>query len=203
MSFLSSMLLFFLVMDPFGNLNTFMAQLRHETRLNAYKIILREMFLALLIMLAVYAIGDALRCTLDLSEPSVNMATGMVLFLAALSVLFPGDRSIRQGLPEDSKPFLVPLAIPLISGPCLLATIILYAQASIPASLTLSALLTAWFLSTCVLLTARFWLRILGRNGLLAIERLLAMILVMVAIQRFLQGVRLFIDMLHTTSGPM
>lgn len=197
MSFLSATLLFFLVMDPFGNLNTFLLQLRHETRLNTYKTIIREMCLALMLMLAVYAIGDALSCTLDLSEPSLHMATGMVLFLAALSVLFPGSRSIRQGLPEEPKPFLVPLAIPLICGPSLLAMIILYAQDSIPAVQTLLALLTAWCLATCVLLTAHFWQRLLGRNGLLAIERLMAMVLVMIAIQHFLQGVRLFIETLH------
>lgn len=198
MTFLNSMFLFFLVMDPFGNLNTFHKYLRHQTLLGASKIIMREMLIALAICLAVYGLGDALRCTLDLSEPSLHMATGMVLFLAALSVLFPGSRSIRQGLPDDPKPFLVPLAIPLIAGPCLLATLILYAQASIPTTHTLSALITAWFFATCVLLTGNLWRRFLGYNGLIAVERLLAMVLVMLAIQRFLEGVTLFYASLHT-----
>lgn len=197
MNFLSSMLLFFLIMDPFGNISSFLFQLRNQTQQEAFKTVLREMLLALGIALAVYAIGDRLRCTLDLSEPAVHMATGMVLFLAAITILFPGSRGIRQGLPDDPKPFLVPLAMPLIAGPCLLATVLLYAQGSIPASHTLPALLTAWILATAILLSANFWQRLLGRNGLTAIERLLAMILVMLAIQRFLSGVQLFATMLR------
>lgn len=196
-SFFSTTLLFFLIMDPFGNVNSFLSQLRNQTRWDASKIIAREMCIALGLALLIYLVGERLRCTLHLTEPSLYISTGLVLFLAALSILFPGERSFRQGLPEDPKPFLVPLAVPLISGPCLLATVLLYAQSPLPASHVIPSLVTAWVLATAVLMTGDFWERLLGRHGLVAIEKLMSMVLVMLAIQWLSEGIRLFIKALN------
>ncbi len=55
-----------------------------------------------------------------------------------------------------------------------------------------SAIVTAWFAASIVLLLGPQLSRILGKNGLVAAERLMAMILIMLAIQRFMEGIQEF-----------
>lgn len=193
MSLLSIVLVLLFIMDPLGNVSSFLQMTRNLTPARRSLIILREMAFALVLMLIFNFLGDHLQTILDLSVTAVHLSTGVVLFIAALGVLFPGPRSLRTALPDGETPFLVPLAVPLISGPALLATIMLYAQQEESRWVMLVAILIAWAAAVVILLCGQFLHRLVGQNGLVAAERLIAMVLVMLAIQRFSEGVRLFI----------
>ncbi|MBA2727025.1 MAG: antibiotic transporter, partial [Parachlamydiaceae bacterium] len=95
-------------------------------------------------------------------------------------------------------PFLIPLAVPLIAGPALLATIMLYALTEPSQFTMLSSIFIAWCLSVAVLLAAPRLERILGVNGLTAFERLMGMILVLLSLQRILEGVKEFLQVYCT-----
>lgn len=195
MSLLSVTLVLLFIMDPMGNIASFEARLKRLSSGRRSFLILREMGFALALMLFFLVIGEHLKSLLDLSDSAVHISTGLVLFLIAIGVLFPGPRSIRQnpGVSEE-RPFLVPLAIPLIAGPGLLATVMLYAQQEETGWLMLVAVLLAWTIALAVLLLGERINQVMGRNGLVAAEKLIAMVLVMLAIQRFLEGVSLFIQ---------
>ena len=107
-------------------------------------------------------------------------------------MIFPGDGSL-SGEPLDGEPFIVPLAIPLIAGPSTLATLLLLqrADASFPGALML-AVTIAWAISGAILLSSTFLYRVLGKRGLIAMERLMGMLLVMVAVQMLMNGIRTF-----------
>ena len=95
----------------------------------------------------------------------------------------------------EGEPFVVPLAIPLIAGPSTLAALLLL-QRSAPshtASL-LVALTIAWALSGAILLGSTFFYRVLRQRGLIAMERLMGMLLVMVAVQMLMDGVEAFLN---------
>ena len=89
---------------------------------------------------------------------------------------------------------MVPLAIPLIAGPSALATLLLL-QRSVPSSRgeLLLALTIAWLVSGILLLSSTFLHRILRERGLIAMERLMGMLLVMVSVQMLINGVRVFL----------
>jgi len=89
---------------------------------------------------------------------------------------------------------VVPLAIPLVAGPSTLATLLLLKSAT-PASIgpLLLALTIAWILTGAILLSSTYFYRLLGDRGLTAIERLMGMLLVMVAVQMLMNGVRAFV----------
>lgn len=199
MSLLSITLVLLFIMDPLGNVSSFLSMIKDQSPRRQSIIIIREMLFALGLMLVFNFVGDHLQTLLDLSDPAVHLSTGIILFLAALSVIFPGPRSVRTMLPLDTEPFLVPLAIPLISGPALLATVMLYAQQEESRLVMVAAILIAWLIAVAILLMGRTLYRIMGRNGLLAAERLTAMVLVMLAIQRFSEGVRLFVNQFAQT----
>ncbi len=47
------------------------------------------------------------------------------MFLIAIKMIFPSAEGSSSGLPAGEEPFIVPLAIPLVAGPTILATLML------------------------------------------------------------------------------
>jgi len=192
LSLLSITVALFIIMDPFGNIPTYLMITKELTPQRRRLVLAREMSIAFILMLLFNFIGEYIFKILELSDITVKLSSGLVLFLTAIKILFPTPNSMRSNLP-GGEPFIIPLAVPLIAGPSLLATIMLYAHMETSISLMLSAIAIAWVTASLVLLAAPFFQKLLGSNGLTALERLMAMILVMLAIQRFLEGIQQFV----------
>jgi small neutral amino acid transporter SnatA (MarC family) len=97
-------------------------------------------------------------------------------------------------LPAGEEPFLVPLAIPLVAGPSILAALMLLShQYPHQISHLVAALLIAWGLSMVILILSDVFLRLLGDKGVSALERLMGLILVMLSTQMFLDGIRAYL----------
>lgn len=193
MGLLSVTLVLFLIMDPFGNIASLLNIFKEVDPKKERLIVLREMGFALIAMIAFNYLGEYIFNILGLSEPSLILASGLILFLVALQILFPTLNSLRNTLPSG-EPYIVPIAIPLIAGPSLLATIMLYARLEESEPLMLKGILISWLAASAILLLARPIHRILGKNGLNACERLMGMVLVMLAVQRLTEGVEKFVS---------
>ncbi|RYD33435.1 MAG: MarC family protein [Verrucomicrobiaceae bacterium] len=195
MDILSTTLTLLLVMDPLGNIPNFMATLRQVPTDRLGRIILRECLFALAILLAVLAGGRGFMAIFGLSAEALRIAGGIMLFLIALRMIFPqegGERPETVVAVVEEEPFIVPLATPLIAGPSLIATIMVLAgNPTVSRPGVFAAILAAWSISTLILLSAPFFARILGRRGIMAVERLMGMLLVVVAVQMFLDGLHL------------
>jgi multiple antibiotic resistance protein len=178
-------------MDPIGNISSYLSMVKELDPKRQNKIILREMLIALGVMIFFNYLGEFIFSFLDLSETTVRLSSGVILFLIAIKILFSAGDSPRANLPEG-EPFIFPLAIPLLAGPALMATIMLYAHLEPLQSIMIIAILTAWLISVIIFYFAAPIKRILGANGLSACERLIGMVLVLVAVQRFLEGILLF-----------
>jgi len=64
----------------------------------------------------------------------------------------------------------------------------------------LEAIFCSWLAAFIVLISSGFLSRVIGKNGLLALEKLMGMILILLAIQRFLDGIRLFTETYATVA---
>ena len=64
---------------------------------------------------------------LQLSDVSLSIAGGIILFLIAMRMVFPHKDGIFGDV-RGGEPFLVPLAVPAIAGPSALATVMLMAS---------------------------------------------------------------------------
>lgn len=191
MSLFSITLTLFLIMDPIGNLSAYFVMMKDLNPKRQYWVIFREMFIALAVMLFFNYLGEFIFNFLGLSEIAIRLSCGLILFLIAIKILFTTNDNPRANLPKG-EPFIFPLAIPLIAGPVLMATIMLYARLEPSQSAMIIAILIAWLLTMLIFLFATPIKKILGTNGLMACERLIGMILVLVAVQRFLEGILLF-----------
>ncbi len=186
----------FFIMDPLGNVPVFNAVLsRFDTRKRT-KIVARELVLALLILLGFLFAGNAILTFLGLSQSSLNIAGGILLFIISLRMIFPRTTS-REEIDGMDDPFLVPLAVPLVAGPSTIAILLLLGSGQPDRMAEWSvALLLAWLGTTVLLVSAPVLLRVLGARGARALERLMGMILVILATQMLLNGIRDFVHSL-------
>ena len=186
----SAAVMLFLIMDPLGNLPIFMSVLKMIEPKRRRFILIRELLFALVILYVFLFSGQAVLDFLNVKQETVSIAGGIILFLIALKMIFPVKGASPIGLAAGEEPYVVPLAIPLIAGPSTLAALILLSNQSPDRmgdwALALGA---AWIVSAAILLFSGVFHRILGERGLAAMERLMGMILVMIAIQMFLNGV--------------
>jgi len=193
MTIYSAMITLILVMDPFGGVPVFLSQLSHVPRKRKKIIILREMAIALCILVLFLFFGNYIMAGLSISEYALSISGGVILFIIALRMIFPRDIPIEDSKQTD-EPMVVPLAVPLIAGPSTIATVTLL-TAKYPQSIFkwFFALLTAWSFSVIILLFSSFIGKLLGKRVLKAIERLMGMILTTLAVQMLLRGIREFV----------
>jgi multiple antibiotic resistance protein len=192
MTFASAAVLLFLVMDPLGNVPPFVAALARVAPARRTRVLARELLIALAALVAFLFFGRPLLGLFGIREESLAVAGGIVLLLISLRMLFPVASQADEDL--DGEPFIVPLAIPFVAGPSSLATILLLAGRPGADPLVLGgALLSAWAASSAILLSAPLLQRALGRRGLVALERLMGLLLVALAVQLFLDGVRAYL----------
>jgi multiple antibiotic resistance protein len=187
----------FFVMDPLGNMPVFNAVLSRFTPQRRAQITARELGIALVILLVFLFAGTAILEFLGLTQPSLNIAGGVLLFIIALRMIFP--RAGKEAASEKDEPFIVPLAMPMVAGPSTIAILLLLSSTE-PARIWewCTALVIAWAATTVLLTASPFLLRVLGDRGLRALERLMGMLLVLLATQMLLNGVREFVQSLGT-----
>ncbi|WP_395374311.1 MarC family protein [Marinicella sp. W31] len=191
MDILSATILLFLILDPLGNIPIFLSHL--EKCSNRYWILARELLLALMILFLFLLFGRQMLNFLHLEQVSISLAGAIILFIIALRMIFPATKQYAEE-EIDSDPLLVPLAVPLVAGPSILATLILLVSKHPDQLGTLSiALFIAWSLSAIILFSATAMQKYLGKKGMIAIERLMGMILIAISVQMFLDGIKSYL----------
>lgn len=195
MDLLGAFVLLFVVMDPLGNIPIFLSVLEHVAPERRNRVLLRELLFALAILFAFLFGGQYLLAALHLSQYSISVAGGIILFLIALKMIFPVPRAMRDDdYDEDDEPFLVPLAVPMVAGPSAMAILLLLATRQ-PDQLGVwsLALFLAWLATALILAAAPLLKHVLGRRGIIAMERLMGMLLVAISVQMFLEGITEFL----------
>jgi multiple antibiotic resistance protein len=193
MTIFSAAMLLFLVMDPFGNIPLFMTALGNVDPDRHTRIIVRELLIALGVLVVFLFLGQYLLRLLQIGETALTAAGGTVLLLIAIKMIFPRSGGLSEETP-DGEPLIVPLAIPYVAGPSAMAAVLLIMTRE-PARWPewLVAVVLAWLVSGIIIVASGPLIRLLGRKVLTAIERLMGMLLVAVAIQMLMSGVAQFI----------
>lgn len=190
MDLLSAAVLLFFVMDPLGNVPLFLSALRDVDPARHRAIILRDLLIALGILVGFLFVGRYLLEALHVSPPALTAGGGIILLLIALRMVFPtSERNLREEVREE--PFIVPLAVPYTAGPSVLATeLLLMSREPERWPVWLGAVCLAWAASAIILYLSSDLRKLLGDRGLTAVERLMGMLLVLVSVEMMMQGLR-------------
>jgi len=193
----SAAILLFLVMDPLGNVAFFLSALRQVPQERQRHVILRELLFALIALLVFMFLGRYAMSVLGLSEPALGIAGGVILLLIALRMIFPSrEHTLEEEI--SSEPFIVPLAIPYVAGPSSMATVMLLMSRE-PQRWPewLAAVLLAWGASVPIIVAGSALRGVLGNRGLIAIERLMGLVLVTIAVEMLMTGVTRYLALHH------
>jgi multiple antibiotic resistance protein len=182
----------FLLMDSIGNIPLYLSFLKKVPHKRQKVIIIRELLIALGIILVFSFIGNEFMSFLKINEDTIQIAGGIILFILCLRMIFPQARGETEQPPHLDEPFIVPLAVPLVAGPAVLAAVMIYTRQENDPLIMIGAILLAWFATLVVLLLAPFLQKILGWRGITALERLMGLILILIAVQMFLSGLSCF-----------
>jgi multiple antibiotic resistance protein len=194
MEIISAATLLFLVMDPLGNIPIFLSVLEDVAPERRTRVLIRELLLAFVVLMLFLFFGQYVLGFLQLSQHSIRIAGGIILFLIALKMVFPVKRSAHLVEEIQGEPLLVPLAIPMVAGPSAMAIVMLMATNNPDRMMDwLLALFLAWLLSSLILVSANGLKRFLGQRGLIAMERLMGMLLIALAVQMLLEGISAYL----------
>ena len=196
-TFVSATILLVLITDPIGNIPLFASALRNVAVARRPWVILREILIAFALLLTFMLVGARFLQVMELSELSLQIGGGIILFLIALRMVFPPAHGDEPD--AETEPLIVPLAIPAIAGPSALATVLLLVSQQPDQQLEwIAALAVTMLVSAVVLLGAEQIQRLIGTRVIIALERLMGLVLVSVAIQMLLGGIRTFtLQLMH------
>ncbi|WP_028974104.1 YhgN family NAAT transporter [Spirochaeta cellobiosiphila] len=195
MEFTSAVITLILIMDPFGNIPLFLSILKNFDPKKKRKIIIREMIIALFILIMFLFFGRYIMNGLHITQPALGLAGGIILFLISIKMIFPSEtKKEKESVEQEDDPFIVPMAIPMIAGPSCMATLMLMASQYPDRKIDwLIALIIAWAVTLVILVSSAFFNKLLGRRGLRAAERLMGMILTTMSVQMLLNGIDVYL----------
>lgn len=193
METISAALLLFLIMDPLGNIPVFLSLLKPLPKHRQRVVLVRELLIAFFVLLGFLWGGKYVLEAMHLRQESVSIAGGIILFLIGLKMIFPSPEGMFGD--SDAEPFIVPMAIPLVAGPSGMAAVMLFGSqdSSRMGDWTL-ALALAWLGTAAILFSATYLYKVLGKQALVAIERLMGMLLVAISVQMLMDGIRAYLN---------
>ncbi|MBJ7449153.1 MAG: MarC family protein [Parachlamydiales bacterium] len=180
----------FFTFNAIGNIPLFIAMLRKYPFKRQLQITFRETFAALVIMLLFSYCGESILKVLNVSIGDVRVGGGAILFVIAMGMIFP--KHVKSAGKIEDEPFIVPLAIPILTGPGTLTTVMIYAHQETNFLTVIGCLLLAWIPSMIILMSATYIQKLLGEKMLLAIERLMGMVLMLIAVNMLCIGLKEF-----------
>lgn len=187
--------IFFILNAP-GQIPLFLAMLGRFDHKRQLKIITRELTIALMLLFLFTFFGEWILKVLGISQPVIAVAGGILLFLISLTMIFPKPQAPTEVLTVE--PMVIPLAIPVITGPGAITTVMTYAHETGRPLMVAAAAFCAWVPSLIILLMGSYIKRILGDKGLMAVERLGGMLVCLIGINMATSGIfSLVMDFYH------
>ncbi|WP_230769569.1 MarC family protein [Sphingomonas sp. Leaf4] len=198
--FVSSLVTFFVVIDPPGCAPIYAGLTKGASVVQRRAMAIRAVGIATLILLVFALFGQALLKALGISLDSFRIAGGIMLFLIALDMVFERRTQRREDrareiidTPEVEDVSIFPMAMPMIAGPGSIASVmLLMSQVGDWAArgVVLGALAAILALTLAALLAAGPIMQLLGARIEAVITRLLGVLLAALAAQFVIDGLR-------------
>lgn len=191
----------FVVIDPLGLVPVLLALTVGVPAAERRRMALKGTLIAAAILFGFALLGDGLLRLLGIGLPAFRTAGGVMLMLIALEMVFErrtdrrsrsADELKRVGGPDDISVF--PLAIPLLSGPGAITSIMLLMarhEGDLAAqAVVVGVLLVVMALCVAIFLCVEPLERLLGPTLVHVISRLLGILLAALAVQYVFDGLR-------------
>lgn len=185
------------IVDPIGNVPVFIGLTENQGRGERYRTALLAAVTMAVVLIAACLFGDSLLRLFGVGIASFRVGGGILLLLVAVA-MFHAERSRSRQTPEEvieagerTDVAVVPLAIPLLSGPGAISAMIIYsAQGTSPvhtAILAGGSMVLGGIVWVCLRLAVPIG-SILGRTGINIVTRLMSLFLAAIAVEFIVTG---------------
>ncbi|WP_338865313.1 MarC family protein [Myxococcus stipitatus] len=197
--FLVALPAIFFVVDPIGVVPLFLAMTAGDTKEKIRSTALRACLVAGGLMTFFALFGTIIFKVFGVSLGAFRVAGGILLLMTALDMLRARPSETRTTPTEEREGAvkedvaIVPLAIPLLSGPGAIATaMVLMARGnSMTGALpVLAAIILTFVASYFILRASGFVQRVLRQSGVAIVERVMGLILAAIAVQFMADGAK-------------
>jgi MarC family membrane protein len=193
-TFLSATVLLIVITDPLGNIPLFISNMQRVKRERRLRVIVRECCVAFLVLAFFMVFGRHLLSLLRISEETLKIAGGIILFLIAINMIFPGTGASVGREEAEGEPFIVPIAIPLVSGPSAMVSSMLIAGSD-------PSRMLEWIAAAAITIAVTFVVFLgsericeaLGARAISAVEKLMGLLLTAMSIEMLLGGVAAYV----------
>ena len=196
----------FAVVDPLGCIPFFSGLTSGMSRRRKGRTLARALVVAFGVLSVFTLAGQQLLHLFGITIDAFRIAGGIIFFGIGLDMLQSQPRRWRTGIrrayaedhprpapegTEQEDPSLTPLAIPLLAGPGSITTVMVLAPqapGAVGPVLVLGAVLAILVLTGGILMGADRVLARLGNSGLRIIEKLMGLLLTVIAVQLIIDG---------------
>ncbi len=193
----------FLIANPIGGVPLFVSMVKDFEFKRQKFILFRESVISMSIAYFFLFLGEPFLAVTHIQLYAVQLGGGLIVLLVAIGMIFPTQAESSGSSPGLSKePFIVPIATPLITGGGCFSNIMVFAKQEPTAKVAL-AILIAWSVIIVIVTGAVYMQKLVGKRGLIALEQLMGMILMMIAIAMITHGLHTFGDAARITMANL
>lgn len=192
--FLEVFIPLFVAVDPFGLLPIFLAVTADLSPKDRHRIAAEAALTAFIIAMVFMFLGNAIFHFLGIESADFKIGGGILLLvLAVLDIVLVGKPAVH----DREMVGIVPLGMPLIAGPAMLTTILVFSsREGYGYTVTTAATVVNFLILLLVLRSAHVVVRLVGMNTLRAFSKLVMVLLAAIAIQFIRTGVMEVLDSL-------
>lgn len=188
----------FAIVDPFGCVPIFLSMTARDTPKQRRTMLVRACLTATVILAFFTLFGNQILAFFGISIPALQISGGLILLVIGFEMLrvLPVHEKISSteesegAAKEDIS--IIPLAIPMLSGPASIATVILLSSRTptvVGYLAILSSVAVTLLLTYVILASATRVLAFVGMTGLNVITRVMGFLLCAMAIQLVINGI--------------
>lgn len=198
-SVLVSFVSIFTIINPIGATPFFVSHTEALTKDQKKQTAFRASLACATVLIFFALFGTGLFRFMGISLPAFRIAGGVLVFNSAWGML-RGSNIRSKTLPEEQLDAeqkedisIIPLAIPLLSGPGAISTImVLEAKAAnwVEATVILGAALATSVVTYFILVNSIMLVKVIGQSGIRVMNRILGLLLSAIAIQFVINGIK-------------
>ncbi len=180
----------FVAVNAMGVLPVFINLTEGVEKKQVRKIILQSMVTALVVAIALIAVGMWIFRFLNITVADFMIAGGTLLFIISIRDILVAEK--KTSMVDQDSVGAVPIGVPLITGPAVLATslILISEHSAVMTSLALAANI---LIAGGMLFIAPLINRVLGKTGSKTISKIISLLLAAIGVMIVRRGIAMFI----------
>jgi multiple antibiotic resistance protein len=196
--FISAFTAIFSIVNPVSGVMSFISLTSHMSEADKIYVAKRSVVIGCIVAIVFAVLGELILKFFDITADSLRVAGGILLFLVAIDMLFA--RTTRESITKEEisdashreNISIFPMAMPMLTGPGAITTIILYTtEKSVGLKLfVILAILLTFLITFLIFRFSDHFTKVVGMTGMMVMTRLMGLFLGAIAITFITNGIK-------------